>query len=312
MEEQACPKCKTTLYRNPNMKLMVNVCGHNLCDSCVELLFAKGSGSCPECGIALRRVNFRHQLFEDASIDKEVDIRRRILRDFNKKVEDFDSLRGFNDYLEMVEDIIYNLSNNIEILETNKAIAEYKDKNKDFIAKNRHRQSKESLELLDLMSEEARSAALRHREAEMEERTLKQKKKADKEKLIDDLMFLDTDASAIVSQHAQTVAATTEDGLLAKRPKFSTGIEIHGGTSSAVANVPIIEAEPFLYEDLVMETCGPKAPTMDEINEKGYYKHVRAATSQERPGGYHERLACARALEEAFAGLFYTPAHTAE
>jgi CDK-activating kinase assembly factor MAT1 len=39
-----------------------------------------GSGSCPECDIPLRRTNFRLQLFEDAIIDKEVDIRRRILK----------------------------------------------------------------------------------------------------------------------------------------------------------------------------------------------------------------------------------------
>ncbi len=39
-----------------------------------------GSGSCPECDIPLRRTNFRLQLFEDAIIDKEVEIRRRILK----------------------------------------------------------------------------------------------------------------------------------------------------------------------------------------------------------------------------------------
>ena len=43
MDDMACPKCMTTMYRNPNMELMVNVCGHNLCRNCVELLFAKGS-----------------------------------------------------------------------------------------------------------------------------------------------------------------------------------------------------------------------------------------------------------------------------
>ena len=60
-----------------------------------------GSGSCPECDIPLRRGNFRLQLFEDAIIDKEVDIRRRILKDFNKHEEDFESLREYNDYLEV-------------------------------------------------------------------------------------------------------------------------------------------------------------------------------------------------------------------
>jgi hypothetical protein len=39
--DAVCPRCKTTKYRNPTMKLMVNVCGHNLCESCVELLFVK-------------------------------------------------------------------------------------------------------------------------------------------------------------------------------------------------------------------------------------------------------------------------------
>lgn len=43
MEDIACPRCKTTKYRNPSLKLMVNVCGHALCESCVDLLFLKGS-----------------------------------------------------------------------------------------------------------------------------------------------------------------------------------------------------------------------------------------------------------------------------
>lgn len=39
----ACPRCKTTKYRNPSLKLLVNSCGHALCDNCVELLFVKGN-----------------------------------------------------------------------------------------------------------------------------------------------------------------------------------------------------------------------------------------------------------------------------
>ena len=152
--DQVCPRCKTTKYRNPNMKLMVNVCGHNICENCVELLFVKGSGACPECNVPLRRTNFRLQLFEDAAVDKEVDIRRRILKDFNKHEEDFETLREFNDYLEMVEDIIFNLTNNIDILETNKMISAYKEANKETIMKNRSRQSREQLELRDILSME--------------------------------------------------------------------------------------------------------------------------------------------------------------
>ncbi|KAL3288417.1 hypothetical protein HHI36_002863 [Cryptolaemus montrouzieri] len=120
MEDFICPRCRTSKFQNPSLKMMVNVCGHGLCESCVDLLFLKGSGSCPECRIPLRRNNFRIQMFEDATVEKEVDIRKRVLRDFNKKEEDFNSLREYNDYLEEVETIIYNLCNNIDVTETNK------------------------------------------------------------------------------------------------------------------------------------------------------------------------------------------------
>lgn len=68
-------------------------------------------------------------------------------KDFNKKEEDFSSLADYNAYLEMVEDIIYNLSNNVDVVGTNKRIAEYKEVNRDFINKNRHRISREAQEI---------------------------------------------------------------------------------------------------------------------------------------------------------------------
>ena len=203
--DQACPKCKTTKYRNPNMKLMVNVCGHNLCENCVELLFVKGSGACPECNVPLRRGNFRLQLFEDANIDKEIDIRRKILRDFSKQEEDFETLREFNDYLEMVEDIIFNLTNNIDILETNKKIASYKEQNKELIKKSWSRQSKDALEIQDILALERKQSE----QVKMEMRVLEQAEKLakikNKEKLIDDLMFGEQDANKILEEHREQV-----------------------------------------------------------------------------------------------------------
>lgn len=85
----------------------------------------------------LRRSNFRVQLFEDSMVEKEIDIRKRILKDFNKKEEDFATLREYNDYLEEIESIIYNLVNNIDIINTNKRIEQYKKENKELITKNK-------------------------------------------------------------------------------------------------------------------------------------------------------------------------------
>ena len=59
--DQVCPWCKTTKYRNPNMELMVNVCGHNICETCVELLF-----------VELRLKGWAHTASESLSFFREV------------------------------------------------------------------------------------------------------------------------------------------------------------------------------------------------------------------------------------------------
>jgi len=49
------------------------------CDTCVGRIFLKGAGECPECKLTLRRANFKVQQFEDSFVDKECDIRRKVL-----------------------------------------------------------------------------------------------------------------------------------------------------------------------------------------------------------------------------------------
>lgn len=283
------------------MKLMVNVCGHNLCESCVELLFVKGSGSCPECAIPLRRGNFRLQLFEDAQIDKEVDIRRRILKDFNKQEDDFETLREFNDYLEMVEDIIFNLTNNIDILETNKTILSYKEVNKDLIVKNRHKYSRDAIEIEDILSVETKSTSQRKLEMKVLEEAEKLAKIKNKEKLIDDLMFGNKDANKILEEHREAVIKEEKT-----KSTFSTG-ESTGQSLSSAPQVVKVPDQPFVYEDPVIDLCGPNHPSEKQLKDDGFTKHIRAAGLTERAGGFVETLGCLRAVQEAMAGLYFVP-----
>lgn len=296
--DQVCPRCKTTKYRNPNMKMMVNVCGHNLCESCVELLFVKGSGSCPECNIPLRRGNFRLQLFEDANIDKEVDIRRRILKDFNKQEEDFESLRDFNDYLEMVEDIIFNLTNNLDILETNKKILSYKEQNKEQIIKNRSRHSKDALEIEDILALESKVGNQRKLEMKVLEQAEKMAKIKNKEKLIDDLMFGEADANKILEEHREQVAREERN-----KAAFSTGAD----TGSSLLPAVVAVDEPFVYREPIIELEGPTAPEEQELEGGGFLAHIRAANQTELAGGYKGSIGCLRAVQEAMAGLYFVP-----
>ncbi|XP_018654983.1 putative cak assembly factor [Schistosoma mansoni] len=136
-QSQSCPSCRSSKYSNPQLKLMVNVCGHSLCENCVEVLFVRGSGLCAQCKTPIRKNNFRYQLFEDPLVQKEIDIRKKLLSDFNKREDDFDCLEEYNLYLEKIEDLIYNLTNDISVEETKRYIENYKKENKEIIKKNR-------------------------------------------------------------------------------------------------------------------------------------------------------------------------------
>ncbi|KAJ1678237.1 TFIIH/NER complex subunit, partial [Spiromyces aspiralis] len=174
-----CPVCQSNRYLNPDMKFLVSSCYHRLCESCVERLFGGGPAKCPVCGLVIRKGAFYRQIFEDLTVEKEVRVRKRVARIFNKRESDFKSLRAYNDYLEFVENIgkyigqgqqcfslrrqrpaslpgckhlylcspvltlyvVYNLTNEIDVQETEAIIEKYEQDNKDIIKRNSSRQA---------------------------------------------------------------------------------------------------------------------------------------------------------------------------
>ncbi|XP_072742809.1 CDK-activating kinase assembly factor MAT1 [Anoplolepis gracilipes] len=309
MDDQACPRCKTTKYRNPSLKMMVNVCGHTLCESCVDLLFLKGSGACPECKIPLRRTNFRVQMFEDSMVEKEVNIRKRILRDFNKKEEDFATLREYNDYLEEIETIIYNLANNIDVAETNKRVEQYKKDNKEQIAKSKSKLGRSEYELEEMIELEKLKEEEKRKEIVREEIETKKKKIREKEALIDELMFSDANAKNIIESFTFTkVQNKKETKAPVKVTQFSTGIKFGNQGNQNYLSVPKIEEGPlYSYTPIRQQIEGPSPPGWREIQTRGYVSHVRSECDVDRAGGFKAHVACLRALQEAMAGLYHNP-----
>lgn len=308
MDEQGCPRCKTTKYRNPSLKLLVNICGHSLCESCVDLLFIKGSGACPECNTALRRSNFRLQLFEDPFIEKEIDIRKKILRDFNKKEDDFAGLKEYNDYLEMIETIIFNLANNVDVEETRRMIETYKRDNKEQISKGKPKMSKDEEYLEMLIEQEKHDSEVRRQMMDEETKREKNTKRKNKEALIDELMFSDRSAKDIIAVHQldQERQNEKEEGL-PQQPatQFSTGIRL--GAQSSFLPVPEENKEIYRYSPVHLFVDGPELMEDDNLSSLGYLSNVRATTDSEKAGGFDTRYSCRRALQDAFCGLFYFP-----
>lgn len=310
MDDLGCLRCKTTKYRNPQLKLMVNVCGHAICDNCIELLFVKGAAICPECGATLRRSNFRLQLFEDSMVEKEVDIRRRILKDYNKQEDDFPSLHEYNDYLEEVEIIIFNLVNGNDVAETKKKVESYKKENKGIILKNKSKFSHDEAEIEEIIEMELQLSDATKQQQLMEERQLKNAKIKNKEKLIDELMFSEMSAIDIMASHntkLQEAAAIVDSAkpLVVQATKFSTGINLKSNLSFLPVP-PAKEGPLFQYVERVVNFIGPVPPTFQQIQCDGYLNHIRATSNCERAGGFVTDVSCCRAIQEAFSGLFFS------
>ncbi|KAI5189921.1 CDK-activating kinase assembly factor MAT1 [Nematocida minor] len=108
--ELFCPQCKSNSYINPGMKVFVSPCYHSLCEMCVSRLFSNGPNKCPECGISLRRSNYTSQTFEDVGIERECRIRKIVMTQIGKSLEDYSDEEDYNDYLEKIEEIVDELA----------------------------------------------------------------------------------------------------------------------------------------------------------------------------------------------------------
>ena len=159
-----CPVCKSSRYLNPNMKLKVNTqCWHRMCESCVERIFAHGSANCPIAGCkrTLRKYRFRDQTFGDIQIEREVDIRREVNEIANLREEDFEELRDYNDFLESLETITYNLVHNIDLKEARAALDSYKAIYQKATAENSAKDQEDKEIVAELEKDEAQRSDMR-------------------------------------------------------------------------------------------------------------------------------------------------------
>ncbi|KAI1464297.1 CDK-activating kinase assembly factor [Daldinia caldariorum] len=139
-----CPVCTRVRYLNKDMEFLINPeCYHPMCTNCVSNIFGKGPAQCPyaSCTKTLRQRGFRTPFFKDLRVEREVDVRRRVQAVFNMAPEDFVSLRDYNDYLQQVEDLTFDLVNGDENDQRNaeQKLLAYEQKHKDDIEKNRKR-----------------------------------------------------------------------------------------------------------------------------------------------------------------------------
>lgn len=203
---ESCPVCKSSRYLNSNLRFLVNPeCYHKMCESCVDRIFSHGPAQCPlpGCKRTLRKHRFRVQTFEDIKVEREVDIRKKVALVFNKREDDFEDLRAYNDYLNDVEDITFNLVEGIDVDESNQRLEAYRTSHADEIAANQHLAQEEKTSYKELQKQERQQARLRREAAHREEEDEKREAAENKRAVLDRLAAGTGDAEAIAKEGQQ-------------------------------------------------------------------------------------------------------------
>ena len=216
-ETASCPVCKSNSYLNPHLKLLVSSCYHKLCDLCVNRIFSQGSSTCPTCKtVTLRKSNFTVPFFEDLVVEKEVRIRRLISGYLNKREEDFEDLKSYNDYLEHVEDIAFNLLNDINVKETFNLLEEMKTKDADLLVRNIQKQQHEEQQITSSLQSQIKLKQARREHDLFEFKREQVAKQRYKEELINELANSDDPAIAILSKRGSLKQSSMKEQLTGK------------------------------------------------------------------------------------------------
>jgi len=294
-EDEQYPKCKGRKYLNSNMKILVSPCFHKLCETCINQIFGQGAAPCPFCKQILRKSYFVPQTFEDLYVEKEVQIRKKVGKYFNKRLEDFDNnLRQYNDYLEEVEELMFNLINNINIEETNEKIEKWRNENQALIATNNVKQMKEENAIAYRLEKE-KQEKLRRKEAYIQlTKDEKLKIEAEKNDIINALASSEQSANEILKSKP-----------LSKKKDLFIEFDDTNFNDNNLYNIEEEEEDiddifdPMDYTYLDMDLSSKlKYPYND--NKTNLIKKDRVI----RAGGFVPELTFDRALTSAYTGLF--------
>ena len=316
-EERAndiCPICKTDRYFSPNMRFLINPeCYHKICESCVDRIFSLGPAKCPypKCHKTLRKNKFKIQLFEDINIEREVDIRKRVLEVYNKTEEDFDSLQEYNAYLENIEEIVYKLSNNIDKEEIKKEIAQYQaDHNIEILERAaRESQKNENSAKFQEAQETLRQAKLQLIKDKEEEGAAEEKLR--RLKLVELLQNSDVDPEELIKQHNEEMSQRTSqrerDIKLLSEQLEEKLLSVAAPRDGAEAG-PKTPFTPFCGDRNERNSyvlLGKPAADILDITDTYHDPYInKLAQNREYLGsGWRLKTVFERALDEAFMGL---------
>ncbi|KAJ5326983.1 hypothetical protein MYU51_008153 [Penicillium brevicompactum] len=319
-EDEVCPVCKSSRYLNPDMRFLINPeCYHKMCESCVDRIFSSGPANCPVAGCrkTLRKNRFRTQTFEDINVEREVDIRRRVMQILNRREEEFDTKRNYDDFLEQREEIIANLVSRIDVSKTEAQLQKYATENMASIRANQTLEQEEATSFQARISLEQEEARIRRQAARQEYEIERREVQAGREDFLTRLASGSSGDAAAIAREGHKVLLkkssarrSEEDRIRQKQAALRSEPKRSAGLSSSV-DTGLVKG---LRKIKTPEPEKPYDPFMGYVPEKrDYYSLQESYPSQfldnyrnnasMLAGGYNLREYYSRTLLEAFAGL---------
>ena len=304
-QDETCPVCKTTRYFNKDMEFRINPeCYHRMCKTCVERIFKDGPNQCPYAGChkTLRLRGFKSAFFADLTVEREVDIRRRVAAVFNKVEEDFETLDDYNDYLYMVECLTDDLVNGKDEAKrkAETQLMEWETQNKADIERNRRlaRESDDARQKrIAAEQEAARQRRMQDFQADADE-------KANAVKLREEMLNTLQNAEVGRATEAMNRIMLKKRGQQKRDSALDTlggGLSIRGLRDKKVVVDDNKPYDPYGGLDLAPKRVD-LAPEELETYHSEWMDVIRTKHDY-KVGGYSPDEYLTRALFEAFSGL---------
>ncbi|EJT80965.1 CDK-activating kinase assembly factor MAT1 [Gaeumannomyces tritici R3-111a-1] len=302
---EKCPSCNALRYLNPDMVLKTNEkCYHQICDTCVRHNYENGQARCliKGCEKILRMADWRTAFFADLDVEREVDVRRRVARIFNQTGDDFESLQAYNDYLDMVETLVFDLvgTDRARATVADENLKRYEAEHKAQIERSRRKGAAAEERARQLRAAEQEAAAARRREARDIDRDEQRRKLLAHEDALDTLARAPEGTAARIverqrDQHRLEALADGEARDL-RAAAGAGGLSIRGLKEKKKAAVEG-PYDPFGGLDLGLSRHQLQDTYRNDWLET--YKHKPSHAT----GGYSMQEYYARAMFEAFAGI---------
>lgn len=283
----ACTICGTREDALDNLtaaQLLINICGHKFCKTCTDRKFSQRSTfACPACGIVIKRNTISEKTLDEIEASEDLKVRKRINNIYNKVESDFESLRDFNDYQEMKEDIIYDIVHDINKAAVEAQIERYQRKHANEIrtrlaeGSERDRQveaivlqqKKDSQE--EIRDIQARDARLRKVEKETRRQEL-QIRMGERTTLSEDLIAAQREQAALTGFG---VGSMRNSGQQDKKRPISSFMSqsVSGLADISIApqsrvTEPVVKAVPKIVEQFLQQRPLPKfIPALPTVGE---------------------------------------------